>query len=146
MILEKIDTSKPTWLGLDPWLHNKDLCRKDRESERGSRGFGSTGVSEPIPGASRPAEAGKAASTPVNKFTDLPSMNVPTPKSKSSNTDKDRADFICSLSFDMIDYCQDALSHYRKCTGLKEFKRANTPFCPDGSLPAADEEVQGMLQ
>eukprot|EP00973_Karenia_brevis_P049415 6856652-Karenia_brevis.AAC.1 len=46
----------------------------------------------------------------------------------------------------MIDYCQDALSHYRKCTGLKEFRRANTPFCPAGSLPAADEEVQGMLQ
>eukprot|EP00973_Karenia_brevis_P083294 11550711-Karenia_brevis.AAC.1 len=45
----------------------------------------------------------------------------------------------------MIDYCQDALKHYRKCTGLKEFKRANSPFCPDGSLPAADEEVQGAL-
>eukprot|EP00973_Karenia_brevis_P034807 4803344-Karenia_brevis.AAC.1 len=45
----------------------------------------------------------------------------------------------------MLDYCQDALKLYRDCTGRKDFRRANTPFCPDGSLPAADEEVQGML-
>eukprot|EP00973_Karenia_brevis_P025251 3483081-Karenia_brevis.AAC.1 len=66
MILEKIDTSKPTWLGLDPWSHNKDLCREERKTERGSQGFGHTGVSEPIPGAVWPAGADKAASTPVN--------------------------------------------------------------------------------
>eukprot|EP00973_Karenia_brevis_P040829 5650988-Karenia_brevis.AAC.1 len=142
MILEKIDTSKPEWLPLDPWAHNKDVCREERNTERGSSGFGSTGVSETIPGAFGPAETNKAASTPLNKFADLPHMQVPTPKSKLSNPEKEQADSNCSLSFDMIDYCQDALNLYRKCTGLKEFSRANTPFCPDGSLPAADEEVQ----
>eukprot|EP00973_Karenia_brevis_P031700 4374262-Karenia_brevis.AAC.1 len=73
MILEKIDTSKPTWLGLD--------LLSERRSERGSQGFGHTGVFGPIPGAVRLAGAEKAASTAVNKFVDLPFMNIPTPKS-----------------------------------------------------------------
>eukprot|EP00973_Karenia_brevis_P022429 3087319-Karenia_brevis.AAC.1 len=74
MILEKIDTSKPEWLPLDPWLHNMDFCRKDRKTERSSRGFGSTGVSDTIPGASRPADTNKAASTPLNIYADFPKM------------------------------------------------------------------------
>eukprot|EP00973_Karenia_brevis_P015837 2168354-Karenia_brevis.AAC.1 len=86
MILEKIDTSKPEWLPLDLWTHNKDACGEERKTERGSGGFGSTGVSETIPGASWPAETNKAASTPLNKFADLPFMQVPTPKSKLSKT------------------------------------------------------------
>eukprot|EP00973_Karenia_brevis_P028988 3999223-Karenia_brevis.AAC.1 len=82
MILEKIDTSKPEWLPLDPWIHNKDLCRK---TEGGSRGFGSTDVSEPIPDHLRPA---RAASTPMNKFSDLAQFDIPTHKSKVFDLDQ----------------------------------------------------------
>eukprot|EP00973_Karenia_brevis_P025589 3530730-Karenia_brevis.AAC.1 len=74
MILEKIDTSKPEWLPLDLRAHNEDACRGERKIARGSSGFGSTGVSETIPGALWPAETNKAASTLLNKFADLPSM------------------------------------------------------------------------
>eukprot|EP00973_Karenia_brevis_P054775 7614635-Karenia_brevis.AAC.1 len=90
----------------------------------------------------------KAASTPINKFTDLARLNIPTPKSKGKDLDqagKNLKDSHCYVSFDMIDYCQDALRLYRDCTGIRDFRRADTPFCLDGSLPAAGEEVQGML-
>eukprot|EP00973_Karenia_brevis_P019565 2684031-Karenia_brevis.AAC.1 len=66
MILEKIDTSKPEWLPLDLGTHNENSRREERKTERGSSGFGSTGVSETIPGAPWPAETNKAASTPLN--------------------------------------------------------------------------------
>eukprot|EP00973_Karenia_brevis_P004300 589344-Karenia_brevis.AAC.1 len=33
-------------------------------------------------------------------------MQVPTPKSKFSNPDRELTDSICSVSFDMIDYCK----------------------------------------
>eukprot|EP00973_Karenia_brevis_P078112 10848500-Karenia_brevis.AAC.1 len=45
----------------------------------------------------------------------------------------------------MIDYGKMRLNYTGSAQGSRMLS-VLTPFCPDGSLPAADEEVQGMLQ
>jgi len=50
-----------------------------------------------------------------------------------------------SRLFDMSDYCMQTVEMYKELSGRKTLKYASTPFCPEGSLPAADEEVKGQL-
>ena len=50
-----------------------------------------------------------------------------------------------AVTFDMEDYCQQCVEHYLQVTGEKDVKAAVTPFCPDGTLVAADDEIHGQL-
>ena len=50
-----------------------------------------------------------------------------------------------AMSFDMVDYAQQTVDLYLSLTGAKKLKCAQTPFCPEGSLPPSDDEVSGEL-
>jgi hypothetical protein len=45
----------------------------------------------------------------------------------------------------MEDYCNDAVNLYKRVANVEKLRDAKTPFCPDGSLPAADDDVRGEL-
>ena len=51
----------------------------------------------------------------------------------------------CRVCSDMQDFCEDCLAMYREVTGITKFKNASTPFMPDRSLGAADEELCGQF-
>ena len=50
-----------------------------------------------------------------------------------------------SLAFDMEEYCISAVKLYQDVSGHTTLKDAKTQFCPEGSLPEADEETKGEL-
>ena len=50
-----------------------------------------------------------------------------------------------AMSFDMVDYAQQTVNLYLSVTGSKKLKFAQTPFCPERSLPQSDDEVTGEL-
>ena len=52
---------------------------------------------------------------------------------------------IPHLVFDMEDYGVQAVQLYSSYTGVTTFKNATTPFCPDGSLLAVDDNSRGEL-
>ena len=45
----------------------------------------------------------------------------------------------------MVDYVQETVELYKKVAQVEKIKDASTPFCPDGSLPFADEDETGQL-
>ena len=49
------------------------------------------------------------------------------------------------MSFDMEDYCNDAVALYKRVAGVDKLREAKTPFCPDGSLLAIDDCETGEL-
>ena len=49
------------------------------------------------------------------------------------------------VAFNMRDYVKAACERYTSIPGVKPLKHAQTPFCSDGTLTAADDEVQGEL-
>ena len=54
--------------------------------------------------------------------------------------DSDRA-----MTFDMEDYAQQCVDLYESLPEAKTLRHASTPFVPDGSLCAADDEERGQL-
>ena len=50
-----------------------------------------------------------------------------------------------TLGFNMTEFAQQAVDQYSKLTGVTKFRRASTPFCPDGSLPLTGECEKGAL-
>ena len=50
-----------------------------------------------------------------------------------------------TLAFDMEEYCLSAVALYKQISGHTSLKDARTPFCPEGSLPEADECTRGEL-
>jgi len=50
-----------------------------------------------------------------------------------------------TLAFDMEEYCKSAVQLYKEVSGYSVLKAAKTPFCPEGSVPEADECVRGEL-
>ena len=50
-----------------------------------------------------------------------------------------------SLALDMEEYCLSAVKLYKDVSGHSVLKPARTPFCPEGSLPEADECTRGEL-
>ena len=58
---------------------------------------------------------------------------------------KKTEDFGRGFAFVMEDYCKDAVKLYLNVTGIKKLKAARTPFCPEGSLVHADDDVRGEL-
>ncbi len=52
-----------------------------------------------------------------------------------------------TIVFDMRHYADDCVKKYCDLVGVERssLKKATTPFCPEGSLPAADDEVSGQL-
>ena len=75
------------------------------------------------------------------------SMSV---KSKPTIKSRDHTNYNpygTSVTLDMSDFVQDAISHYVTVTKSdREPKLAQTPFCPPGSLLASDWEVVGELE
>jgi hypothetical protein len=49
------------------------------------------------------------------------------------------------VAFNMREYVKAACERYLSIPGVKPLRQATTPFCPDGSLTAADDDVQGEL-
>ena len=49
------------------------------------------------------------------------------------------------VAFNMRDHVKAACERYTSIPGVKPLKFAATSFCPDGSLTAADDAVQGEL-
>ena len=47
-----------------------------------------------------------------------------------------------AMTLDMSDYCSDTVALYKRVTGVTQLKNATTPFCPDGSLVAADDCIK----
>ena len=56
-----------------------------------------------------------------------------------------REDGSEALAFNMREYVKAACERYAAIPGVKPFKAAATPFCPDGLLTASDDDVQGKL-
>ena len=50
-----------------------------------------------------------------------------------------------AMAFDMVDYTRQTVDLYKDLTKAQNLKFAATPFCPDGSLPEADNDAQGEL-
>ena len=50
-----------------------------------------------------------------------------------------------SMVFDMYDYCIQCCKLFSDVTGTTTFRKASTPFCPDGSLLNSDDTVKGEL-
>ena len=52
-----------------------------------------------------------------------------------------------SIELNMEEYCQDAVDLYCKTANVavKSLRKVTTPFCPEGSLSANDEEAKGEL-
>ena len=50
-----------------------------------------------------------------------------------------------TISYDMSDYAQQSVEMYKKLTGVEKLREASTPFCPEGSLVACDDEVKGEV-
>ena len=133
----------------------------------------SNGVNESIPfessgvtgvGACTPLESqGVSACTPqessnglqrVSAWTPVASQgeseSVPTGSSESDvpsafgmvvQTAKSRTQVI----FNMTNYIQQAVEHYISRTGVKNLKKASTPYCPPGSLLALNDDIKGEL-
>ena len=49
------------------------------------------------------------------------------------------------ILFNMVDYVQQSVDHYKRLAGVDKLKPAKAPYCPDGSLLPANDEVQGEL-
>jgi hypothetical protein len=49
------------------------------------------------------------------------------------------------VAFNMREYVRAACERYLSIPGVKPLRQATTPFCPDGSLTAADDDIQGEL-
>ena len=49
------------------------------------------------------------------------------------------------VHYNMSEYAQQAVEMYTKLTGVDKFRVAPTPFCADGSLTEADDEVKGEV-
>ena len=49
------------------------------------------------------------------------------------------------VSFGMTDYATDIVNHYKQMSGIKNLRKATTPFCPDGTLDPKDWESKGEL-
>ena len=49
------------------------------------------------------------------------------------------------LAFNMREYVKAACERYSSIEGVKPLKPASTPFCPEGSLTVADDEVKGEV-
>ena len=45
----------------------------------------------------------------------------------------------------MSDYVQQAVDHYKRLAGVDKLKDASTPYCPEGSLIPANDDVKGQL-
>ncbi|MFY9237268.1 MAG: reverse transcriptase domain-containing protein, partial [Roseovarius sp.] len=56
-----------------------------------------------------------------------------------------RSDGSEAVAFNMRDYVRAACERYMAIDGVKALKAATTPFCPEGSLTAADDEERGEL-
>ena len=50
-----------------------------------------------------------------------------------------------TLAFEMEEYFISAVNLYKNLTGRTVLKDVKTPFCPEGSLPEADERTRGEL-
>ena len=50
-----------------------------------------------------------------------------------------------TISYDMSDYASQSVEMYKKLTGVEKLREASTPFCPEGSLVACDDEVKGEV-
>ena len=50
-----------------------------------------------------------------------------------------------TISYDMSDYAEQSFEMYKKLTGVEKLREASTPFCPEGSLVACDDEVRGEV-
>ena len=82
-------------------------------------------------------EKAKAEVVPPDVDCTIPPV-IPVPRSKPKQG-------FCR-AFDMRDYCKDAVALYLRVTGLTTLKTAWTPFCPEGSIPHADECEVGELK
>ena len=49
------------------------------------------------------------------------------------------------LVYNMTDYCRDVVRHYGRITKQDKIKGQSTPYCAEGSLVAADDDVKGQL-
>ena len=49
------------------------------------------------------------------------------------------------IAFNMREYVKAACERYAAIPGVKPLKGATTPFCPEGSLTIAEDEVKGEL-
>ena len=49
------------------------------------------------------------------------------------------------VSYDMTDYAKQACDLYQSLPGSKPFRKAATPFCPEGSLLSEDDNSRGEL-
>ena len=47
------------------------------------------------------------------------------------------------LAFNMRDYTKAACERYAAIPGVKPYRQVPAPFCAEGSLTVADDEVQG---
>ena len=50
------------------------------------------------------------------------------------------------VTYDMSDYVRQAIEHYMSLAGITKLKKATTPFCPDGTLLPADDEIVGEVR
>ena len=47
--------------------------------------------------------------------------------------------------FNMTDYVEQSIQHYKTLSGVSKLRDAQTPFCPEGSLRFEDDEAHGEL-
>ena len=52
---------------------------------------------------------------------------------------------VRGVRFDMTAYARQAVDMYTASTGVSKLRYASTPFCPEGSLVAADDEEEGEV-
>ena len=49
------------------------------------------------------------------------------------------------ITLQMTDYVQQAVDHYKRLAKVDKLKPSKTPYCPEGSLVAANDEEQGEV-
>ena len=79
-----------------------------------------------------------------DKLGQLIRIETPEPLGRFLGREHDEVD-SSTLEFNMEDFCVDVVELYKHLTGLTTLKKAQTPFHPDGALPATDDCEKGVL-